>query len=111
MEDPVMSKEGQCFERKAILEWFDEGISNNKFQWEIRQWQLADGDTTQEMSRLETVMASLSLRDYNMSDMLRTLTTTTQAESGSEEKKDPTAVRVGNALDVLNKVCDAFLSG
>jgi U-box domain len=56
MQDPVMTKEGINFERKAILKWLDSSceelcpvtseplsrrglVSNSKLQWEIEQWQ------------------------------------------------------------------------
>jgi hypothetical protein len=137
MDDPVMSKTGHNFERKAILKWLDDrgdvcpvtqqpltpmGLaSNGKLKWEIGQWQLHHGDASKEMTKLEletklskAVMVS---RDYHISDILRALT---EAEAGSssisaeEEKKqleqddDHKPQAETNVMDVLDEVVDAL---
>lgn len=69
MVDPMCTREGLNFERSAILKWLDKKgdvcpvtgknlqvsglISNSKLKWEIGQWQLNYGDSSEEMSKLE----------------------------------------------------------
>lgn len=93
MEDPVCTKEGLNFERKAILRWLDEKgdvcpvtnkpltmaglVTNSKLQWEIQQWQLNTGDPTQQMSELELQgklsKAMMISSDLPLSDIVRAL--------------------------------------
>ena len=63
MKDPVMTRTGQAYERKAILEHLDTVgdicpvtkkelfpsgvVAYNKLQWEIRQWQMKFGDVSE----------------------------------------------------------------
>ena len=135
MTDPVMTRNGPNFERKAILEWLENNdtcpvtnqpltpagvVANKKLEWEIRQWQLHHGDASQEMSRLELESklskAEMVSRDFQLADILRTLTmedykhTSTKENEGklalgdSEECSDDKP----DILSVLDEVVDAL---
>lgn len=93
MEDPVCTKDGLNFERKAILRWLEEKgnvcpvtnkslkmsglVTNSKLQWEIQQWQLNTGDPSQQMTELELQgklsKAMMISRDLPLSDIVRAL--------------------------------------
>ena len=129
MEDPVMSKHGHNFERKAILKYLDDMddeicpvskkplapsdlVTNGTLQWKIRQWQLQYGDATQEMTRLELETklskAEMVSCDFHISDILRALTS--GEEEGQKlttvENHKPNGQQVQSVLDVLGEVVD-----
>ena len=77
MKDPVMTKAGVNFERRAILKWLDSAaeelcpvthtplyrrmlVSNSKLQWEIAQWHLRYGTVEIEGGGDETVSSITS---------------------------------------------------
>jgi hypothetical protein len=121
MEDPVMTREGLNFERKAILKWLDEKgvvcpisgkklkpsglVTNNKLQWEIRQWQLHDGDSSKEMTRLELESklskAAMISQDFGIGDILRALTMEEEIEESAAQKE-------AQARDVLSVIDDVI---
>jgi hypothetical protein len=123
MEDPVMTREGLNFERKAILKWLDENgdvcpvtkkslrvsglVANGKLQWEIRQWQLHEGDPSQEMSRLELESklskAEMVSRDFALSDILRALTVNESPVERTEKTMEKADV-----LSVLDDVMNTL---
>jgi hypothetical protein len=126
MEDPVMTKDGYNFERKAILKWLDEKedtcpvskkslkpsglVANGKLKWEIQQWQLYEGDPSKEMSRLELESklskAEMVSRDFALSDILRALTVEDSPTQDSEEKAPP--MEKADVLSVLDDVMNTI---
>ena len=133
MEDPVVSKHGHNFERKAILTWLDDMgdvcpitkeplfpsdlVSNKKLGWEISQWQLNHGDAAKEMTRLELETklskAEMVSRDFHIADILRALTeveTNKDSTGDKEESKQepPKKVDRKDVLSVLDDVVDAL---
>jgi hypothetical protein len=123
--DPVMTREGLNFERKAILKWLDEKgdicpislkplrpsglVTNGKLQWEITQWQLHDGDASQEMSRLELEIklskAQIISRDFALGDILRVLTSVEETSGGVIESQ---TVKNRDVLSVLDDVMNTL---
>jgi hypothetical protein len=93
MEDPVMTRNGLNFDRKAILTYLDNNdctcpvtgkplrpsglVSNGKLKWEIEQWRLTYGDSTDMLSKLEMESklskAEMVSRNFNLNDILRAL--------------------------------------
>lgn len=122
MEDPVCTKEGLNFERKAILRWLDEKgdvcpvtskpltmtglVTNSKLQWEIKQWQLNTGDASQQMSELELQgklsKAMMISRDVPLAEIVRALAAD-QATSAP-----PPAVPKMEKQDVLDVLDDVM---
>jgi hypothetical protein len=120
MKDPVMTREGNNFERKAILQWLDERcdicpitgkplrvsgiVANRKLQWEIRQWQLNEGDASREMTRLELEnklsKPDMVSRDSAFPDILRALT--------MQDAFDPPVVEPVGKKDVLSVLDDVM---
>lgn len=123
MQDPVVTKEGINFERKAILRWIDENgevcpvtktplavnglVPNNKLQWEIKQWQLSYGDASQQMSELELEgklnKAMMISREVPLSDIVLALA----ADSGAEPIA-PKKMEKVDVSDVLDDVLSAL---
>lgn len=121
MEDPVTTKEGINFERKAILRWLDEQgeicpvtkkpltvggiVPNAKLQWEIKQWQLNYGDASQQMSELELEgklsKAMMISRDVPLSDIVLAL--------AAEEGVTPSAPTKKNTKEDVQNVLDDVL--
>ena len=121
MQDPVTTKEGINFERKAILRWLDEQgdvcpvtktpltmsglISNNKLKWEISQWQLNYGDASQQMSELELQgklsKAMMISRDIPLSDIVMAL--------AAEQELSPSAPVTKNTKEDVQNVLDDVL--
>lgn len=119
MEDPVTSKQGINFERKAILRWLDEQgdvcpvtktpltmaglIPNNKLQWEIKQWQLNYGDASQQMSELELEgklsKAMMISQDVPLSDIVLALAAEEGVIASAPPVKTNTKVDMQNVLD------------
>jgi hypothetical protein len=125
MEDPVMTREGQNFERKAILSKLDKKgnicpvtkkplrpsgiVGNGRLQWEIRKWQLNYGDAAEEMTRLELGHSKLSKAemvslDFQLSDILRALT----FESGKKGSAPEKSVDKLSTLSVLKDALECF---
>ncbi|KAL3917516.1 MAG: hypothetical protein SGILL_004676 [Bacillariaceae sp.] len=84
MKDPVMTKQGVNFERKAILKWLDSAaeelcpvthtplyrrmlVSDSKLQWEIAQWQMKHG--TVEIVENDAGEETVSSITSHMTDM------------------------------------------
>ena len=129
MVDPVMTKTGFNFERKALEDWLDKNgsvcpisseplypsgiVGNKKLQWDIRQWQLNHGDASQEMTRLELETklskAEMISKDYQIADILRALTEGVDMDDyADEQKKKPAASDRANVLEVLDEVVGAL---
>jgi hypothetical protein len=124
MKYPVVTREGQNFERKAIMSKLDKNgdicpvtkkplrpsglVPNGKLQWEIRKWQLNFGDATKEMTRLELEnklsKAEMVSGDFQLSDMLRALAVDTGKEGHAEE----TSVDNPSAMSVLNDALECL---
>jgi hypothetical protein len=77
MKDPVMTKQGVNFERKAILKWLDSAgeelcpvthtplyrrmlVSNSKLQWEIVQWHMKNGTVEIENDAGDETVSSIT---------------------------------------------------
>eukprot|EP00934_Nitzschia_sp_Nitz4_P002314 Nitzschia sp. Nitz4//scaffold42_size132992//38047//38739//NITZ4_003387-RA/size132992-processed-gene-0.7-mRNA-1//1//CDS//3329551682//2314//frame0 len=123
MKDPVCSRNGINFERKAILQWLDEKgdycpvtnkplrpaglISNSKLKWEIEQWQLSTGDSADLMSELELQgklsKAEMISRDFALSDIVRALTS-----EQAEPVVPPSATEKQDVLSVLEDVMNTL---
>ena len=133
MENPMISKTGQNFERSVILKYLDEVgdvcpvtkeplnpsglVPNDKLKWEIGQWQLHHGDPTKEMSRLELETklskAEMVSRDFHISDILKALTDVEgDAANGEEKEAHPDdakpAAKKPDMLDVLEDIVDVL---
>lgn len=130
MEDPVVSKYGDSFERSAIKNWMDEMgyvcpvtkkelapgdlVTNSKLQNDIRQWQLSSGSQYEEMDRLELEgklsKAIMISQDFHMVDILRALTEAEAAERGMDLKKPAAETEVEeeeeDVLGMLDDVLD-----
>lgn len=125
MVDPVITKEGINFERKAILRWLDEQgdicpvtkrpltmsglVSNSKLKWEIDQWQLSTGDPSQQMSELELEgklsKAMMISREVPLSEIVKALA----AEQGVASKPAATPkLAKEDVLSVLDDVVDTL---
>jgi hypothetical protein len=130
MEDPVVSKFGDSFERKAIKKWMDEMgnvcpvtkqklepgdlVTDAKLQADIRQWQLSSGSQYEEMDRLELEgklsKAIMISQDFHMVDILKALTEAEAAERGAdgkpaaEEKENDDEDVLGMLDDVIDTV-------
>lgn len=130
MDDPVMTRQGLNFERRAILEWLDKNgdvcpvtkkplrpsglVTNNKLQWEIRQWKLSDGDPSEEMSRLEfeskLSKAEMVSRDFGIADILRALHDDDDIAEEEKHSSEPAApaARTQDVLSVLDDVMNTL---
>ena len=137
MDDPVMTRDGLNFERRAILEWLDKNgeicpvtkkplrrsglVTNSKLEWEIRQWKLSYGDASEEMSRLELESklskAEMVSRDFGIADILRALHDDSnenayveeeEAKQGAEDGADVSTTRAHDILSVLDDVMDTL---
>jgi hypothetical protein len=93
MDDPVMTKYGDSYERKAIIRKIEvdgdrdpfsgkelrvsDLVSNNKLLFEIKQWKLHYGEAYDEMLRLEVeskvVKATMVSQGYETVDILKAL--------------------------------------
>jgi hypothetical protein len=124
MEDPVMTREGLNFERKAILLKLNSKgdicpitrkplrpsglVANKRLQWEIRNWQLNFGDASEEMTRLELdsklSKSEMVSRDFKLSDILRALMVDTANEGCAPGK----SVDKSNTLSVLDDALDCL---
>lgn len=125
MKDPVTTREGINFERKAIFRWLDEQgdicpvtkkpltmsglITNNKLKWEIDQWQLSSGDPSEQMSELELEgklsKAMMISREVPLSEIVKALA----AEQGVASKPAATPkLAKEDMLSVLDDVVDTL---
>ena len=120
MKDPVMTKYGNSYERKAILRKLDKDgevdplsgkplhasdiCTNHKLAFEIKQWNLHHGEPYEEMTRLEveskTVKATMISQGYQTVDILKALVL--EHVDAAEEKIDPDDDRKMSAQDVMN---------
>lgn len=117
MSDPVMTKFGNSYERKAILRRIEKGeadlltgkpihasdiCTNHKLAFDIKQWRLHYGEGYDEMTRLEieskTVKATMISQGYQTADILKALV----LEHVDEEKVDSEDNRKMSAEDVMN---------
>jgi len=125
MTDPMTSKQGINFERKAILEWLDdhdvcpitkkpltpEGlIPNGKLKWEIDQWQLSTGDSAQLMSDLELEgklsKAMMISREVPLQDIVRALAADQAASINADSKPAAAPSKKLAKEDVLSALDD-----
>ena len=106
MKEPMISKTGITYERKAILDHLNSPkgddtcpvtkkpllpsglIPNKKLEWEIQQWQLNYGPNGyEEMSKLELESklskAEMISRDFQLSDILKALVVDEASAAGT----------------------------
>jgi hypothetical protein len=120
MKDPVMTKYGDSYERKAILHKIEQNgeldplsgkplhasdiCTNHKLAFDIKQWNLHYGEAYDEMTRLEveskTVKATMISQGYQTADILKALVL--EHVEGEDEKFDPEDDRKMSASDVMN---------
>lgn len=125
MKEPVCTRQGKNFERKAILKWLEQKgdicpvtkqplrmsglIANSKLQWEIQQWQLSTGDSSELMSDLELQgklsKAEMVSRDFALSDIFRALTNIEDESKPATVEKE---VEKTDVLSVLDDVINAI---
>lgn len=122
MLDPVVTKDGIYFDRKAILDWLNDNedicpvtkkpltpaglIPDSKLKFEIEQWQLSTGDASQLMSEMELEgklsKAMMISQEVPLSDIVRALA----AEQAEESSLKPAATPKMGKEDVLSALDD-----
>jgi hypothetical protein len=134
MRDPVMTKEGVNYERRAILQWLDSSaketcpvtsipltrrglVSNSKLQWEIEQWEKKNGKTessvcSDTLSSLKKLPGSeMVSRDMSIvSSLVRSLPLSLNEGQGDpSSSNDTNMVKPKNLLEVLDAALNCSL--
>jgi len=123
MDDPVMTRDGKTFERKAIMKWFDEEgyicpisgntlkpsglISNCKLKREIDNWQLTSPGTKHKLKAKKRLSKAKMLSRHSLSEVLSSLRLDAD-QSSSEVDIQHVDNSKSNFLDLLDDTIDTL---